>query len=136
MSPSLMRVQHWQLSATAGGNAFRCQPYNLLFLLGADPADVLDGQGRAAGFFGDLAVLLEDVASGRLVAIEAAEQFRRHAPVGALRIVLIDNVEKGEFAFGIATGLFCHGGLSWIWRLKSKKKTGFPCSIWRAGACG
>src|SRR5256885_1488425 len=86
-----------------------------LFLLRADPADVLDGQGRPAGFLGDLAVLLEDVAFGRFVAVEAAEQLRRHTAIGALRIVFIDDVEKGELAFGIATGLFCHGGLSWIW---------------------
>jgi len=35
-----------------------------------------------------------------LVAVQAAEQFRRAAPVGTLRPVLIDDVEKGELAFG------------------------------------
>ena len=71
-----------------------------LFLFLAGPANAVDGQRRAARFLGDLAILFEDVAVCGLVAVQAAEQFRRHAPVGTLRPVLIDDVEKGELAFG------------------------------------
>src|SRR6185312_11682804 len=79
-----------------------------LLLLRPDPADALDRQWRAAGFFGDLAVLFHDVAARRLVAVEAAEQFGRHTAVGALRVVFIDDVEKGELAFGIGSGFLRH----------------------------
>ncbi len=34
-----------------------------------------------------------------------------HAPVGALGVVCMDDVEKGELAFGIAAGFFSHGRL-------------------------
>src|SRR5207247_9909474 len=79
-----------------------------LLLLRPDPADALDRQRRAAGFLGDLAVLLHDVAARRLVAVEAAEQLGRHAPVGALAVVFIDDVEEGKLAFGIGPGFFGH----------------------------
>src|SRR5258705_2287794 len=85
------------------------QRLKVLLLLCPDPADALDRQRRAAGFLGDLAVLFHDVAARRLVAVQPAEQFGRHAPVGALRVVLIDDVEKGEFAFGIGPGFLGHG---------------------------
>ena len=87
-------------------------PTVVLFLLRADPADALDRQRRAAGFLGDLAVLLHDVATCRLVAVEPAEQLGRHAPVGALGVVFINDIEKGKFAFGIGSGFFGHGGAS------------------------
>lgn len=86
-------------------------PFLFLLLPGADPADFLDRQRRPAAFLGDLAVLLHDVAARGLVAVEAAKQLGRHAPVGALRTVFIDDVEKGEFAFGVGAGFFGHGGL-------------------------
>ena len=82
-----------------------------LLLLRPNPVEALDFERRAAGFFGDLAVLLHDEGAGGLIAIEAAEQLRRHAPVGALRAVFIEDVEKGEFAFGIGSGFLGHGGL-------------------------
>ena len=44
----------------------------------------------------------------------SAEQFGRHAPVGALGAVFINDIEKGKFAFGIGAGFFGHGGLSSI----------------------
>src|SRR4029077_9986691 len=94
-----------------------------LFLLYADPAETLDGEGRAAGFFGDLAILLHDVAAGRFVALEAAEQFRRHPSVGALCIVFIDDVEKGELALGIGSRLFRHGRLVLDMRAAVKEKS-------------
>lgn len=78
-------------------------------LLRAHPADALDRQCGATGFFGDLAVLLHDEAARGLVAVEAAEQLGRHAPVGALGVVFIDDVEEGEFAFGIGPGFLGHG---------------------------
>src|SRR3981189_2677165 len=53
-----------------------------LFVLRADPFEALDLQRAAAGLFGDFAALLQDIAARRLVAVEAAEQFGRHAPVG------------------------------------------------------
>jgi len=82
-----------------------------LLLLRPDPADALDRQRRAAGFFGDFAVLFHDIAARGLIAIEPAEQLGGHAPVGALRVVLIDDVEKGKFAFGIGPGFLSHGRL-------------------------
>ena len=82
-----------------------------LLLLRADPADALDLEHRPAGFLGDFAVLLHDVGAGRLVTVEPAEQLGRHAPVGALRVVLLDDVEEGEFAFGIGPGFLGHGRL-------------------------
>jgi len=85
-------------------------PYSLL-LLRADPLDALDRQRRAAGFFGDLAVLLDDEAARGLVAFEAAKQLGRHAPVGTLRAVLIDDIEKGELALGIGSGFLGHARL-------------------------
>ena len=81
----------------------------LLFLAGAP--DALDLHRRAAGFLRDLAVLLHDEAARGLVLLQPAENFRRHAPVGALAAVLIDDVEEGEFALGIGTGLLRHAGL-------------------------
>jgi hypothetical protein len=75
-----------------------------LFPFRADPADALDRKRRAAGFFGDLAVLLEEIAAHGLVAVQTANKFRGHAPVGTLRAVFIDDVEKGQLAFGIGPG--------------------------------
>src|SRR2546421_12889681 len=75
-----------------------------LLLLRPDPLDSLDLHRRAAGFFGDLAVLLHDEGAGRLVAVEATEQFGGHATVGALGAVFIEDVEKGELALGIGSG--------------------------------
>src|SRR4051812_47562581 len=95
-----------------------------LLLLRPDPADALDRYRRAAGFFGDLAVLFHDERARRLVAVQPPEQFGRHAAVGALRVVFIGDVEKGEFAFGIGSGFLGHGGLSSIRAALSKKKDG------------
>lgn len=81
-----------------------------LLLLRAHALDALDLQRRTAGLFGDLAVLLGDGGFGRLVAVESPKQFGGHAAVGALRAVFIEDVEEGEFAFGIGTGFFGHGG--------------------------
>jgi hypothetical protein len=82
-----------------------------LLLLRPSPADALDRQRGAAGFFGDLAVLLHDEAARGFVAVQAAEQLGGHAAVGALRAVFIDDIEKGEFAFRIGPGFLGHGGL-------------------------
>src|SRR5690348_12875154 len=95
-----------------------------LLLLRPDAADALDRQRRAAGFFGDLAVLFHDERARRLVAVETAEQFGWYAAVGALRVVFIDDVEKRELAFGIGSGLFGHGGLSSIRALLSTRAIG------------
>ena len=80
------------------------------FRLGADAGNAFDRQRRAAGFVGDLAVLLHDEAERGLVLVQAAEQFGRHAPVRALRAVLIDDVEEHEFAFGVGSRFLGHGG--------------------------
>jgi hypothetical protein len=48
-----------------------------------------------------------------------------HAPVGTLRPILIEDVEKGELAFGVGSRFFGMGGLSSICVPLSKKKTGF-----------
>src|SRR5580704_17549469 len=66
-------------------------------LLLARARDSLDLGQRAAGFFGDLAVLLDQKAVRRLVAVDAAEQRARNFAVGALRAVFIDDVEHDEF---------------------------------------
>ena len=83
---------------------------DLLLLLRAHALDALDLQRRTAGLFGDLAVLLGDGGLGRLIAVESSQQFGGHAAVGALRAVFIEDVEEGEFAFGIGTGFLGHGG--------------------------
>ena len=93
-----------------------------LFLFRADSADALDGKRRAAGSRGDLAVLFEDVAVCGLVTMQPAEQFRGHAPVGTLRPILIDDVEKGELAFGIGSRFFRHGRLVCDMRAAVKEK--------------
>lgn len=87
----------------------RCAPR--LLLLRPDPFEPLDLQRRLAALFGDRAVLLHDEAAGGLVAVEAAEEFRGDAAVGALGIVLIDDVEEGEFAFRVGSGFLGHGRL-------------------------
>ena len=46
-----------------------------------------------------------------LVAVQPAEQFGRHAPVGALGVVFIDDIEEGKLAFGIGPGFLGHGRL-------------------------
>src|SRR6476661_5092932 len=86
--------------------------------LGADARDALDGERRAARLLGDLAVLFDDEAARRRVLVEAAEQLGRHAPVGALRAVLVDHVEEDEFALRVAARSFGHGA-----RPSSKRKT-------------
>ena len=82
-----------------------------LFLLRPNPFEALDLERWAAALLPDLAVLLHDEGPGRLIAIEAAEQLGGHAPVGALGAVFVEDVEKGEFAFGVGSGFFGHGGL-------------------------
>src|SRR5579872_365630 len=93
-----------------------------LFGLGAHARDALDLERRAAGFLGDGAVLLDDEAARGFVLGEAAEQFGRHAPVGALRAVFIDDVEKDEFPFGVGSGFFRHAGFSRRRAAMSKEK--------------
>lgn len=99
-------------------------PASRLLLLHAGAGDALDGERRAAGLLGDLAVLLDQIAACGLVAFGilwvGAGDLRRHAPVGALRAVLIDDVEEDEFAFGVAAGSFCHAGL---WGMEAPKST-------------
>src|SRR5579862_1054978 len=65
-------------------------------LLLARARDALDLRHRPAGFFRDLAILLDQETVRRLVAVEAAKQRARHLAVGALRAVLIDHVEHDE----------------------------------------
>jgi Sigma-70, region 4 len=96
-----------------------------LLLLCADPAEALDRQRRAAGFLGDFAVLLKDVGACRLVSIEPAKQLGRYATVGALGVVFINDVEKGELAFGIGSGFFRHGRLVADKRAAVKEIAGF-----------
>ena len=83
---------------------------------------LLMASGGRPHFLGDLAILFEDVAVCGLVAIQPAEQFRGHAPVGTLRPVLIDDVEKGELAFGIGSRFFRHGRLVLDMRAAVKEK--------------
>jgi hypothetical protein len=82
-----------------------------LLLLRADAADRLDLERWPAGFFGDFAILRGDERLRRFVAVQPAKELGRHAAVGALGIVFIDDVEEGEFAFGIGSGLFWHARL-------------------------
>jgi hypothetical protein len=56
--------------------------------LGAFAQDALDLERRAAGFLGDLAVPLDQVAERVGVVLRVGREFGRHAPVGALRAVL------------------------------------------------
>src|SRR5581483_11547907 len=84
---------------------------NHLLLLRADPADALDLERRPAALFGDFPVLRVDEGARRLVALEPAEQFGRHAAVGAQAVVLIDDVEEGVLAFGIGSGFLRHARL-------------------------
>src|SRR6202142_1889708 len=79
------------------------------FRLRPDAGDAFDLERRAAGFLRDFAVLLDDEAERGRVLLQAAQQFGRHAPVGALRAVLIDDVEEHEFAFGIGSRFLGHG---------------------------
>jgi len=79
-----------------------------LLLLRADPADALDLKGRSPGFLGDFLVLLVNEHPRGFVTVQAAEKFGRHAAVGALGAVFIEDVEKGEFAFGISPGFLGH----------------------------
>jgi hypothetical protein len=76
-------------------------------LLRVRAGDARDLRWRAAGLFGDLAVLLDQEAVRRLVSVDAAGQRSRHLAVGALRAVVIDDVEHHEF--GIQTRLSRHG---------------------------
>ena len=58
------------------------------------------------------AVLFDQVAErGFLVVLESAKQRRWHAAVRALRAVLVKDVEKGEFAFGVGPGFLWHARL-------------------------
>jgi hypothetical protein len=111
MSWSFTQYCQVEMSCEANGAAQRNASFQRLLLLRADPLEVLDLQRGLPALFGDLAVLLHDEGAGRLVAVEAAEQLRGHAPVGALGAVFIEDVEEGEFAFGICSGFFGHGGL-------------------------
>src|SRR6185437_4652643 len=77
----------------------------------ADAGDALNGQRSAAGFFRDLAILLDDEAARRLVFCQAADDFSRHSPVRALRAILIDDVEEHEFALRIGSRFLRHGAL-------------------------
>src|SRR5665811_1199419 len=79
------------------------------FGLGADAGDAFDLERRAAGFLGDFAVLLDQKAERGRVLLQAAQKIGRHAPVGALRAVLIDDVEEHELAFGIGSRFLGHG---------------------------
>src|SRR4029079_314095 len=88
------------------------------------PACALDPHRRAAGFLGDFTVLFQDEPARGFVAVEPAEQFGRHAPVGALGVVFINDIEKGKFAFWIGPGFLGHAGLSSIGALLSKKNSG------------
>src|SRR5690348_16469232 len=80
-------------------------------LLRADPGDALDLERRPAALLGDFLILRVDEGAGRFVAFEPAEQFGRHAAVGAQAVVLINDVEKDEFALGIGSGFFRHARL-------------------------
>src|SRR4029077_17150756 len=79
---------------------------------------------RPPAFLADLAVLFQDEPACRFIAVEPAEQLSRHAPVGALGVVFIDDIEKGKLAFGIGHGFFCHAGLWSISAPLSKKNSG------------
>jgi hypothetical protein len=76
-------------------------------LLCVRAGDARDLRRRAAGLFGDLAVLLDQEPVRRLVAVDAAGQRARHLAVGALRTVFVDDIEHHEF--GIQTRLSRHG---------------------------
>jgi hypothetical protein len=82
-----------------------------LLPLRPDPADFLDLKRRPAGFLGDFAVLLVNERARRLVAVQPAKKLGGHPPVGALGAVFIEDVEEGEFAFGIGPGFFRHARL-------------------------
>src|SRR5579864_1632691 len=92
-----------------------------LLFLRADPADLFDLERRPAGLFGDFAILFGNERARGLVAVQPAKKLGRHTAVGTLGAVFIDDVEKGEFAFGIGPGLFRHGSLSSIKRPLSKQ---------------
>jgi hypothetical protein len=94
-----------------GGSSTRHDVKRRLLLLRPDPADALDLKRRPPGFLGDFAVLLVNERPRRLVAVQPAKQVGRHAAVGAHGIVFIDDVKKGEFAFGIGPGFFRHARL-------------------------
>jgi len=64
-----------------------------LFFLRARALDALDLDRRPAGFFGDIAVLLDQEFVRRLVAIDAGGQRARHLAVRALRAVFVDYIE-------------------------------------------
>src|SRR6185503_14051350 len=81
------------------------------FHLRAGAADGFYRQRGASRFLGDVAVLLDDEAARRLVFLQAVEQLRRHAPVGALRAVLIDDVEEHEFVLGPGARFRRHAAL-------------------------
>src|SRR5260363_12715 len=110
-----------------------------LLLLRPDPLDRLDLERRAAALFGDLAVLVAQEGAHRLVAVEAAKQLRGHTAVGALRAVFIEDVEEGEFAFGIGPGFFWHARLvpdrgKAVKANPAPLRAGLPCAIRRRNA--
>ena len=82
----------------------------LLLHVVVDAHDALDAQRPHAGFAADLAILLLDQLARRLVAVDAAEDVGRHAPVGALRAVLVIDVEHD--VFGPGRRFACHGSCS------------------------
>ena len=65
---------------------------------------------------------LDEAARG-FVFFQPAEQLGRHAPVGALRAVLIDDVEEHEFAFGVGSRFFRHDRVP-IEKRKTPRKRG------------
>src|ERR1700761_3556892 len=83
------------------------------FFLAVGTDNALDLDRGLAGFLGNLAVLLDQEAVRRLVAVDAAGERARHFAVRALRTVLIDDVEHDEF--GILPGLARHGCSPQCW---------------------
>ena len=82
----------------------------LLLHVVVDPHDTLDTQRQHAGLAADLAVLFLDQLARRLIPVDASEDVGRHAPVGALRAVLVIDVEQD--VFGPGRRFACHGSCS------------------------
>src|SRR4029077_3656789 len=76
-----------------------------------------------AGFFGNLAILLDDETARGLVLFQPVEKVGRHAPVGALRAVFVDDVEEHEFTLRIGTRFFRHA------RSPSTKGNASACAL-------
>src|SRR5579862_1906165 len=93
--------------------------------LGTRADDALDLGRRAAGFFRDLAVLLDQEAVRRLVAVDAAGERARHLAVRALRAVFVEHVEHDEFGIQSRLSRHCCSPSCWMRG---------PCLIENAGA--